>query len=234
MMRRRSSLPLPRALKMPLRDMLRGVATVADVTEEMLEPAAALLPKPVQSSFRAALATFEDAGHRAVTPTVDLADIARAAAYLRGKDSTRTALETFVNVLAHAWERALSADDTRQHLLFSETVAAASLAVRRQGASKTPYRHAAAVLASLRRANAASKLPGTPMASSENEQAYIDRSLLSSAVWLLSERGSTLKEEERLFELAFALTQALENDMQLGMADEGVLAERIENLAEHL
>ncbi|MEM7042138.1 MAG: hypothetical protein AAF543_04930 [Pseudomonadota bacterium] len=232
-MSRRSNLPLPRALKMPLRDVLRGVATVADITEEVLEPAAALLPTPVRSSFRSALATFEEAGNRAVTPTVDLADIARASAFLRGKDTSREAVETFVNVLAHVWEKTRSRHGDHT-LLFSETVAAASLVVRQSGERRTAYAHAAAILTSLRKANVASKLPGMPVAPSKEEQAYIDQSLLSASVWLLSERGSTLAEEERLLELAFALIQALESDALTGMADEKLLAEQMKSLAEHL
>ena len=35
-------LPFAQALKMPLRDVLRGITTVADLMEEVLEPATSL------------------------------------------------------------------------------------------------------------------------------------------------------------------------------------------------
>lgn len=232
-MNRHSRLPLPRVLKMPLRDILRGVATVADVTEEVLEPATALLPGPVQAPFRSALAAFEDAGARAVTPRIDFADIVRASAFLQGSDTSREATEIFVSVLAYVWERALSRHGDL-HLLFSETVAAASLAVRTKDDTKTSYARAAAILTSLRDANAASRLPGIPMAPSENERIYVDQTMLSACVWLLSERATDMTEEARLLELAFALTQALEDDLLAGSPDETLLAEQMKNLAEHL
>ena len=39
-------------LNMPIRDALRGVASLADATEDMLEPAAKLLPEPLRSRFQ--------------------------------------------------------------------------------------------------------------------------------------------------------------------------------------
>ena len=232
-MNRRSRLPLPRALKMPLRDILRGVTTVADVTEEVLEPATALLPGPVQATFRSALATFDEAGTRAVTPSIDMADIAKAKAYLQGTDKNREALEIFVNVLAFVWERALTRH-REQQLLFSETVAAARLAVRGRGIEPTGYARAAAILTCLRKANAASRLPGTPVATREGEGVYVDKIWLSACVWLLSERAPALAEDIRLLELAFALTDALEQDVVTDMGDEKLLAETLESLADHL
>ncbi|MEM8948184.1 MAG: hypothetical protein AAGA21_04960 [Pseudomonadota bacterium] len=229
----RSRLPLPRALKMPLRDILRGVATAADVTEEVLEPATALLPGAVQTPFRSALAAFEQAGSRAVTPTIDASDIAVAKDYLKGVDQSRNALETFVSVLAFVWERALSRHGNHQ-LLFSETVAAASLAVGAGGDDKTSYARAAAILTRLKKANAASRVPGTPVALSEEEGVYVDKTWLSASVWLLSERAPNLTDDIRLLELAMALTEALENDVIIAMADEVLLIETMQSLAEHL
>ncbi len=232
-MKRRSKLLLPRALKMPLRDMLRGVTTVADLTEEVLEPATALLPSSVQSSFRSVLATFESAGSGAVTPRIDHTDIAKASAYLHGADSSRDALETFVNVLAFAWEHR-QFKSAGQHLLFSETVAAASLAMIGGGDAKGAYARAAAVLMALRKTNTASRLPGIPMTPSEDERASIDQSLLAACVWLLSERVSDLAEEERLLELSLALVHALADEVPAGFADQELLAEQLQSLAEHL
>lgn len=237
-MNRRSRLPLPRALKMPLRDVLRGVTTVADLTEEILEPATALLPGPVQSTFRSALATFEGAGASAVTPRIDPADIARASAYLQGVDVSRDALETFVNVLAFAWERGQAGHDG-QHLLFSETVAAARLATAEianagKRVAGIVHARAAALLTVLRKSTAASRLPGIPMTPGEKERASIDRTLLAAFTWLLSERALDLGEEERLLELALALIQALGDDALDGMDDQALLAEQLQSQADHL
>lgn len=235
-MTQRPKLPLPRALKMPLRDILRGVTTVADLTEEALEPATALLPDAVQSTFRSALATVEGAGASAVTPNIDHVDILRASGFLNSTDTSRDALETFVSVLAFAWERAASGDGD-QHLLLSETVAAASLAMIDMGdkrARAIPYERGAALLLALRKANAASRLPGMPMTPNEQQRAYIDRTLLAAFVWLLSERALDLAEEERLLELSLALIQALGSDTAQGFEDQAQLAEQLQNLASHL
>jgi|GEM_PF-1332230 len=218
---------------MPLRDILRGITTVADLTEEVFEPATALLPLPVQSSFRSALATFEGAGASAVTPRLDLADIARASGFLQGSDTSREALETFVNVLAYAWEHAQS-KSVDQHLLFSETVAAASLAVIGPGDAETSHARAAAILMALRKTNAASRLPGIPMTPSEDERASIDQILLAACVWLLSERAPDLAEEKRLLKLSLALVQALRHEVPAYFADQTLLAEQLQSLAEHL
>ena len=235
-MNQRPRFPFPRVLKMPLRDILRGVTTVADLTEEVLEPATTLLPGPMQSTFRSALAAFESAGTRAVTPRIEHVDIVRASAFLQGTDTSREALETFVNVLAFAWQQA-GANEGDQHLLLSETVAAASLAMigkGDKGEAATSYTHAAALLIALRKANAASRLPGIPMAPSEDESAYIDRTLLAASVWLLSERARDFVEEERLLELSLALIQALADEMSKGFTDKASLAEHLQNLANHL
>jgi len=218
---------------MPLRDILRGITTVADMTEEVFEPATALLPGPVQSSFRSAFAAFEGAGASAVTPSIDLVDITDASAFLQGSDTSRKALETFVNVLAYAWEHAQS-KSAEQHLLFSETVAAASLAVIGLGDAKTSHARAAAILIALRKTNTASRLPGVPMTPSEDERAYIDQTLLAACVWLLSERAPDLGEEARLLKLSLALTHAFEREVLAGFTDQLMLAEQLQSLAEHL
>jgi len=233
-MNQRSRLPLPRALTMPLRDVLRGVTSVADVTEEVLEPAAALLPGPVQATFRSALATIEGAGSRAVTPVIDHGDIDRASAFLQGSDTSREALETFVNVLTYVWERSLSKNADHPHILFSETIATASLMVKGRGEAASSYARTAAILMALRQANAASRLPGTPIAPSDDERAFIDQTLLSGCVWLLSDRAPDLAEEERLLDLASTLVQALAGDVAAGFADQDLLAEHLQSLADHL
>lgn len=232
-MNRHRRLPLPRALKMPLRDILRGVTAVADLTEEVLEPATALLPSPVQSTFKSALATFEGAGVRAVTPSIDAADIQRAASYLKGTDTSRDALETFVNVLAFAWERAQAGHED-QYLLLSETVAAASLTISGGGEAETAQARAADLLLALRKTNAASRLPGIPMTPSEEERDYVDQILLATTVWLLSERALNLAEEERLLELSRALVQAIGDEVRDGFADRDLLAGQLRSLADHL
>jgi hypothetical protein len=218
---------------MPLRDILRGVATVADLTEEVLEPATALLPGPVRSSFRSALATFDGAGARAVTPRIDPADIAQASAFLHGSDTGLEAIETFVSVLAYAWQHAQSMG-ADQHLLFSETVAAASLAVIGKGDARASETRTAAILMALRRTNTASRLPGIPMTPTEDERAYVDRILMAACVWLLSERASGVVEEKRLLELALALVRARSDVALSGFADHRRLAEQLRSLADHL
>ena len=63
---------------MPLRDALRGVATLVDATEDVLEPAAQLLPEPLRSRFKHSLDALEAAWKRLISAPTDAQQIQKA------------------------------------------------------------------------------------------------------------------------------------------------------------
>ena len=66
-------------MQMPLRDALRGVTSLADATEDMLEPATRLMPEPLRARFRHALESLEAAGKRLLDAPIDTNQIHTAA-----------------------------------------------------------------------------------------------------------------------------------------------------------
>ncbi|WP_420578832.1 hypothetical protein [Oceaniradius stylonematis] len=115
--------PIPRltALQLPLRDALRGVATLAEVTEELLEPAAALLPGTVRDGFRSAVHAIEGAGKRLMTAPITLESVRASSRVLSQGAGDRDALATMAVVIAYAWEHLRDAGH-EHHLMISETM----------------------------------------------------------------------------------------------------------------
>lgn len=225
--------PLPSAVKMPLRDILRGVATVADVTEEILEPAKSLLPGPVRAGFRTALAMVDAAGSRAVKPPIDEDDIAMASGYARGTDADGDGAGALVRVLAFAWAIATE-ESPIAHVMFSETIAARSLAVHQDRSAETPLERTADILTYLRSDGVAGRFPGLSGKAAPEEQEQIDLTLTACFVWLLADRANSVEEEEDLFRWAFALTHAHRRAILTSVSDVASLAAQLESLANHL
>lgn len=226
-----SAMPeLPSLIGQPLRDMLRGVAVFADLTEETLEPAKRLLPDPVRSNFRSVLSSLEDVGARVVSPKVDHGDIFAASDFVMGTQSNPDAL---TKVLAYAWERSAPALTDRR-FLFSEVVAGRSLASLNTASDETPFLRAARVYSTVQRARPVGVMPALDMPMRREDEMRISMIILSFLVWLVSDRAASLPEEDRLLDLAIALTMAKEAQIRDGLADTAVLATMFEDLARHL
>ncbi|SMX37906.1 hypothetical protein MAA8898_01302 [Maliponia aquimaris] len=220
-------------LAMPLRDALRGVATLADATEEMLEPAAKLLPEPLRSRFRTALDSLEAAGKRLIHAPLDIRQIDMAARFMAGSDTGRPALEACATVIAYAWEHLGEARETHGRLI-SETLVAERLARTRAVSLAGGADFAAEVLIALRQSSAIGRMPGLTRGLSTGDADDVDLAVMAVAIWLLSSRSETLAEEEKLLDLSLALVRALRDDAATAMSGRESLARFLAETSAHL
>lgn len=220
-------------LAMPLRDALRGAVTLADATEEMLEPAAQLFPEPLRSRFKHALDSLEAAGKRLISAPTDTQQIQEAFGFFSGSEANLDAMEVCASIIVYAWEH-LNDTNKDQRLLISETVVADQLSVVRGKTSIPVQNFGAEVLIALHKSSAIGRLPGLARGISGKDKNYVDLSLLAIAVWLLSSRSDTLEEEEKLLDLSQALVNALNVDMLELFSDSGKLAEFLAETSAHL
>ncbi|GIX13456.1 MAG: hypothetical protein KatS3mg118_1415 [Paracoccaceae bacterium] len=221
------SLPVAQALSMPLRDALRGLAGVADLTEELLEPLRRAVPAPVLDALRA----LEGRGARLLEAGISEADIGAAAAFLAGPSARRSDAFACARVLAFAWDHLRRREEPS--LLLSEVLTAARLGTIADRTAGPPMRAAQLVLA-LRDAHVAGRIPGLPVTLDEGEKAAIELRLCGLAVWLLAERGTSLAEEVRLLDLADALVAAESARLRAAMGDPAALAQALHEISDHL
>ena len=219
-------------MRMPLRDALRGVASLADATEDMLEPATRLLPEPLRSRFRHALESLEAAGKRLLHAPIDTNQINTAARFLTASGTDKNASATCAGVFVFAWEHLHTAGVDRH--LISETIIADRLGRTRETSSATGVDFAAAILADLRTSSAIGRMPGLARGIKAGEESTVDLLLGAIAVWLLSGRAATLAEEEKLLDLSLALVRALQHDAQDAFANHTALARFLAGTAAHL
>lgn len=233
MTRRFATPSIVRALKGPVRDILRGMSSVAGATEDMLEPAARALPGPLRDAARAALRTLEGRGARLLTPDITEGDIRHAAAFLRGEIHGRSDATGCARVLAYAWAR-LRATRPDDHHMLSETVAASRMVALRRGGPLGAAEHAAHLFTDLRGWHVAGHAPGLPVPLSRDEQDAIDLRLVAVVVWLLSERGTDVAEETALLDMAMALVRACRDSVLGAIGDPDRLARELKTLSAHL
>ncbi len=219
-------------LQKPLRDAIRGVATIADATEEMLEPAATLLPEPVRNRFRDALSAVENAGRRLMAAPIDPDHVRQASDFVLGTDSAPAAREACASVVCFAWEH-LQSDASEHRYLISETLLAGQLAHLPEVAPK-PGAKAAALLTAIRSSNVIGRMPGVSSGLSGEDRDTADLTLAAVFVWLLTARDGELAEEEKLLDLASALVSAIGKDVLSVMEDPDDLAGLLVNASSHL
>ncbi len=218
---------------MPLRDALRGVATLADATEDMLEPAAQLLPEPLRSRFRHALASLERAGKRLTHAPIEIDQIDTAAGFLQSDTTGAPGAGTCASVLAYAWKHLHEAGSGHRHMI-SETILAERLHRARQKSGAEGVEFAAAALAGVRGSSAIGLMPGLARSTSREERAEIDLDLLTIGVWLLAARAETKAHEEKLLDLSKALVRALHQDAQVAFQDAPSLVRFLVDTSAHL
>ena len=221
------------ALPMPLRDALRGVASLADATKEILEPAARLLPEPVQSRFHQALASLEKAGKRMMNGPVDMGQIHLAAQVLTAAKTDVAALHSCATVFVQAWEHLDQASTGHRHLI-SETIVADRLTRTRAASDLSGAEFAAAVVIGIRKSSAIGLLPGLTRGMTAEDDSRIDAALLAIAVWLLSNRAESVPEEEKVLDLALALVRALQSELADPFGDAARLARFLSDTSAHL
>ncbi|MEM9320286.1 MAG: hypothetical protein AAGA70_14980 [Pseudomonadota bacterium] len=230
-------LPVPGFLSdisMPLRDALRGVASVADVTEDVLAPAAQLLPEPLSSQFRGALGSLESAGKRLIHAPVDHSSVASASQFLTGEDTGRDAMVSAARVVVFAWEHLAEGGDDGPYLI-SETIAAERLSHYLDAESSGPgAARAARILTDIRNSSAIGRAPGLVKGTTPEGQGKIDLALLAIASWALAKRSATLEEEDVLLDLAMALVRAMRIDTDRTFSDPEYLSGLLTETAAHL
>ena len=220
-------------MQMPLRDALRGVTSLADATEDMLEPATRLMPEPLRARFRHALESLEAAGKRLLDAPIDTNQINTAARFLTASGTDKNASAACASVFVFAWEHLHTAGVDHRHLI-SETIIAKRLSRTCETSSATGVDFAAAILADLRTSSAIGRMPGLARGIKAGEESTVDLLLGAIAVWLLSGRAATLAEEEKLLDLSLALVRALQHDAQDAFANNTALARFLAGAAAHL
>ena len=220
-------------LQMPLRDALRGVATLADATKDILEPASKLLPEEIKLRFQHALASLEKAGQRIAHSPIDNGQIRSASRFLVGAETDAGAIRACATVLVHAWEH-LSQSSVRHRHLISETIMSDRLNRTRAASALSGADFAVAVVTSIRMSSAIGLLPGLARARNADEEIEVDLALLAIAVWLMSTRAGSMEEEEMILDLSLALVRALLNEMKDPFGDPAQLARFLSDTAAHL
>ena len=220
-------------LRMPLRDALRGVATLADATKDVLEPVAKLLPDGMQARFQHALASLEKAGKRMTHSPVDTAQIRSASRFLIATETDAFAIQACATVLVHAWEH-LSQSSVRHRPLISETIVSDRLNRTRAASALSGADFAVAVVTNIRMSSAIGLLPGLARAINADEEIEVNVALLAIAVWLMSTRAGSMEEEEMILDLALALVRALQNEIRNPFGDPAQLARFLSDTAAHL
>ena len=219
----------------PLRDLLRGAKTAADATEEMLEPASRIVPRPLRTAFRSALEAAEASGRSMLSDRIGQHEINAASRFLAGNETTAAAASAFVRALGYGWDKCQRGDPARNRLLISETVATHAVArfQSNKGECPTGEMRAAQIIAALQKDRAIGRMPGTPV-SSESETKRAGLALLAVALWLLADRPESPTEEDRILELSFALTSAFGNDLMPKLSTADGLAAELARLRSHI
>ena len=175
-------------MNMPIRDALRGVVSLADATEDMLEPASKLLPEPLRSRFHSAMQAFEQAGKRLLQAPIDMERISDAAQFARGTTLDQSAVNTTASVIVFAWEHLNQSRVDHRHLI-SETIVADRLSRLRPDGGTTGFTFAASLFLDLRQSSAIGVMPGLTRGITADEDAEVDLALMAIAVWLSSTRA---------------------------------------------
>ncbi|MEM6762596.1 MAG: hypothetical protein AAF615_06955 [Pseudomonadota bacterium] len=198
------------AFVLPLRDAARGVRSLAPLSAGGTVRDSLLLPDPISNIMDDVLARVRDARERSAfrkQPEQDSIDTAREALY--GHIAPLSAVRAIALVFAYAVDRGLTARGGHS-LLVSETVLALAAAetLRQTSDELTPAERAAALVAGLAKAPIASMMPGITVPLSADDRRRVDNALIAGAVWLLTDPPEVGDNEERIFDLAVALTEA--------------------------
>ncbi|WP_339757446.1 hypothetical protein [uncultured Hoeflea sp.] len=232
-MRDRNDFSLKSAIKMPLRDLLRGVSAFAAATNEAMTPAGPALPFSIRSPFLLANDAVGVASARIADIEIDIAEIAAASAALKAQDKQQVDRLMFCRVLYQAWSRLLLLSPSK-HVIVSEIVVVSGFERGWAKPGKTPQDTAANIILSLRTMRAAGRFPGTPFPASPEEQSDIDLTLYATVLWLLADREGDIAEENRLLELAFAFSMAQKEAVISSLQAREALAMSLQGLAEQL
>ena len=219
---------LPPVVGLPIRDVLRGLESLAEITESNLEAAGKAIPQPLRVSLGAILNVLQLVGKQLSASEVELGQIRLAVGFVDGTRSDVTGAEALARILTHAWE-ILCSDDDPDRILWSETVTAARLVSMPRVTDQLPHDRAALILDRLHNVHDMGKLPGDQQSQASGDHDARDIIPIAVLVWLLAERGDDLAEEDQLLKMAYALAKATHG--KFGVAD---AARQLEYLAARL
>ncbi|AEI95222.1 hypothetical protein [Roseobacter litoralis] len=186
-----SSYPNPRALKLPLRDLVRGVRQHAGPAAAMISHALESLPGPLRNAVEN-ITPFDPKGAGLSGPP-DPMIVANAAAAMQGADMSATQMATCAGFAISV----LLAEARKPDLLVSETI----LAMCWHDAETQSYR-AAALLHAMVRREPFGVAPGF-MASGAGPDAGLPlRICIGAVLWLLTEPGDGATPEEELVRIS--------------------------------
>ena len=229
MMNSRDDLPL--SLRMPLRDIVRGMTGIAGLGEKAVRNVLTVLPQPFETSLRSAIVELEAAATRFLKADITQGEICRATRFVVGEgDDAHCCLR----VLAYGWEQ-LQTSRRNTPEMFSETIAATRLAFdRKTGTLDTGIAHACGLFDVLRRSGAIGLPPGLPVQRSAAEQAEVDVNLFAVMLWLLAVRPETLVADQSLLELSAVLTEVHRAAVISAIGNAEALAFQFASLSEQL
>ncbi|MCV2866816.1 hypothetical protein [Defluviimonas sp. WL0075] len=224
---KQGSLPfLPSNLKAPLRDVLRAVSGVAELSEQALEPVAQMLPEPLRKAVRDSLHSIKDATRRDYVSRMDRGKLAIASRFLQGQGDPAEGAAAAAKMLGFAWDYLCEHAAHTRGWMYSEASAAGAL--RKLGADPEPGRVYQAVMS-----GAIGHLPGAPLLAAQAGAAPPASLVAASILWLLTMRMETAEEELHLLDMALALGRAAHLD-DLDQGDSDAMGARLRSLAQHL
>lgn len=186
-----SSYPNPRALTLPLRDLVRGVRQHAGPAASMMSHALDVLPRPLRHVVED-MTPFDPKG-AGISGPPETSVVAEAAAAMQGADMSAIQMAACAGFAISV----LLVEAEESDLLVSETI----LAMCWHDAETQPYRAAALLRAMIQR-EPFGIAPGL-LASGQGPEAGLPlRTCIGAVLWLLTEPGDDKTPEEELVRIS--------------------------------
>lgn len=217
-----SSYPNPRALTLPLRDLVRGVRQHAGPAASIVSHALEALPGPLRHVVED-ITPFDPKGAGLSGPPSPAA-VAGAAAAMQGADMSATEMAGCAGFAISV----LLAEAEQPDLLVSETI----LALCWHDAETAPHRAAAMVQAMIKRAPYG-VAPGMMNAPRPDETLAL-RVYIGAVLWLLTEPGDANTPEEELVRIAGWLGAGSLDACQAALHDPAALEAILRDVAERI
>ena len=218
---------------MSLRDAFRGVASFVDATEDVLEPAAGLVPSPLRRRVKDTLRKIEAHSRRLSVAPISTDDIAAAAAFVNGCDSGSAQPQSFVAIFVFAWDH-LSRGNQRRCSMVSEVILAVALSGLHLSRDLSPFQRSAELCVQLRNSNAIGAVPGLIGDFSHDHRESDEATLVAIFVWLLCDRADDISGEERLLDLTDALVRAMLDQSGSSTDEPDRIAAILETASQHV
>lgn len=218
-----SSYPNPRALTLPLRDLVRGVRQHAGPAASIVSHALEALPGPLRHVVED-ITPFDPKGAGLSGPPSPEV-VTDAAAAMQGADMSATQMAACAGFAISV----LLAEAEHPNLLVSETM----LAMCWHEAETQPYRAAALLQAMIKRAPYG-VAPGLVSGGKGPEEALALRIYIGAVLWLLTDPGDGNTPEEELVRIAGWLGAGSLDACQNALNDPAALNAILQDVAERI